>query len=612
LNLPDLNGVQKTGFVHFCCWPCVCDAHDWLKVDPTEIETSEGKRTFNFLVIGNPCQDSGVIPASAPDVTCVDGKLEKATYSTNGYAIVGMLQDYDTSKHSTDENEVLGGGTLSKCESRAQDGYHSGMGQIFREVAAIDVPKSGMEVKLSKAETKEAKQQYCNVGGAYNEYQTLLQKAQSNAVLLAGAVYRGTNHYRCYDAAEEKLQQEGVCHATMDISDELWGYLKCLYPNEVTSNRMMMHSYLYIGGEMVGNGFVLDEYMDRRYTWAQMEQKMQNAGAAFTCKLDCDSLLDAEQLAELNEAIAEQPIVLYGWEGCPCVAMARERFASRHACFVENTWTNPQDSKMKYLQCKYGDEHHSFIWFNEKKADGSMAGGTFLGNGFYLGKDKMSDSQFEGLLAKSGDRQECAGTEDRSLLGGELESCTDENDRTTTGFTRSGSCVWQANDGGYHQVCVRMSNQFIAQSARIDHNDLSSVTGENQHWCICAWAWASAVTRDPENYEGIHLECGRTNKRLRDVYQLHIDSGREICSPGNVCYKAEKALEAVNKLCPEEGAFELKSPQKRIQKHESEQIKPYSPKNDYYLEPILAFAFAICLTFGILKKHTGRDAFKLS
>ena len=101
---------------------------------------------------------------------------------------------------------------------------------------------------------------------------------------------------------------------------------------------MMMHSYLYVGGEMVGNGFVLDEYMDRRYTWTQMEQKMQNAGAAFTCKLNCDSLLDAEQLAELNKAIAEQPIVLYGWEGCPCVAMARERFASRHACFVENTW----------------------------------------------------------------------------------------------------------------------------------------------------------------------------------------------------------------------------------------------------------------------------------
>ena len=86
-----------------------------MKVDPTEIETSEGKRTFNFLVIGNPCQDSAVIPASAPDVTCVDGKLEKATYSTSGYAIVGMLQDCDASKHSTDENEVLGGGALSKC-----------------------------------------------------------------------------------------------------------------------------------------------------------------------------------------------------------------------------------------------------------------------------------------------------------------------------------------------------------------------------------------------------------------------------------------------------------------------------------------------------------------
>ena len=92
-------------------------------------------------------------------------------------------------------------------------------------------------------------------------------------------------------------------------------------------------------------------------------------------------------------------------------------------------------------------------------------------------------------------------------------------------------------------------------------------------------------------------ECGRTNKRLRDVYQLHIDSGREICSPGNVCYKAEKALEAVNKLCPEEGSFELESPQKRIQKHESEQVKPFSPKKDYYLEPIFAFVTPIFAIF---------------
>merc|ERR1719230_1064631 len=25
---------KKRGFVHFCCWPCVCDANDLIKVDP--------------------------------------------------------------------------------------------------------------------------------------------------------------------------------------------------------------------------------------------------------------------------------------------------------------------------------------------------------------------------------------------------------------------------------------------------------------------------------------------------------------------------------------------------------------------------------------------------
>lgn len=228
----------------------------------------------------------------------------------------------------------------------------------------------------------------------------------------------------------------------------------------------------------------------------------------------------------------------------------------------------------------------------------------------------MSNTRFESLLERSGARRECQGLEDQSLLGGELEACTDENDQTTTGFTRSGSCVWQPSDRGYHQVCVRMSNQFITQSAIIDKNDLSSVTGEGQHWCICAWAWASSVTRDPENFEGIHLECGRTNQRLREVYQTYIDSGNDICSPGGVCYKARAALDAVNKLCPEQeqavngkraALLQSKHQQQTLQQDE---VKPISPKNAYYYEPIVAFSFAILITFGmcyvIQRKSSGR------
>jgi len=307
--------------------------------------------------------------------------------------------------------------------------------------------------------------------------------------------------------------------------------------------------------------------------------------------VECDSLLDEASRNEISKLVAERPVVMYGWESCPCVATARTRFMSKHVCFVENTWLDPEDPKMAYLQCVYGSEHHSFIWFNDKQADGSMAGGNFIGNGFALGPTKMSDATFEGLVAKSGASQECQGLEEENLQGGELESCSDASDVTTTGFTRSGSCVWQANDGGYHQVCVKMSNEFLDVSANVDKNDLSSVVSEGGHWCICAWAWASAVQRDPVNYEGITLECGRTNARLRQVYQMHVDQNKDLCSPGGICYKAKQALDAVNALCPEETGLSLTKAKEYPLNQPQETDKP---------REVVFFASSLYATYGLV------------
>merc|ERR1712146_623866 len=72
------------------------------------------------------------------------------------------------------------------------------------------------------------------------------------------------------------------------------------------------------------------------------------------------------------------------------------------------------------------------------------------------------------------------------------------------------------------------------------------------HWCICAWAFAAAVQRDPVDYEGIILDCERTNKRLRSVYKMYIKAGEDLRSPSGAYYKAAAALEAVNKICGDE------------------------------------------------------------
>ena len=42
------------GFVYHCCWPCVCDAMDLIRVDTLTVPTASGDEQMNFLVIGDP------------------------------------------------------------------------------------------------------------------------------------------------------------------------------------------------------------------------------------------------------------------------------------------------------------------------------------------------------------------------------------------------------------------------------------------------------------------------------------------------------------------------------------------------------------------------------
>uniref|UniRef100_A0A6T0XAU3 Uncharacterized protein n=1 Tax=Alexandrium monilatum TaxID=311494 RepID=A0A6T0XAU3_9DINO len=87
-----------------------------------------------------------------------------------------------------------------------------------------------------------------------------------------------------------------------------------------------------------------------------------------------------------------------------------------------------------------------------------------------------------------------------------------------------------------------MSEHFLQQSAQQDVNDLSPVVQPGGHWCICAWAWASAVERDPKGAEGLQLDCNATNGRLREVYKQFTSL------PGRV-YASRAALARVDALC---------------------------------------------------------------
>jgi uncharacterized protein (DUF2237 family) len=200
------------------------------------------------------------------------------------------------------------------------------------------------------------------------------------------------------------------------------------------------------------------------------------------------------------------------------------------------------------MQCRYGSQHHSFIFL----------GGQFMGNGFDFNIHSRQaefgqESVFRPLALAAHVPQTCPFIGLQNLVGGSLRSCTQSNDRMNTGWTRSGSCNWAANDQGYHEVCVEMSQEFLQRSASVDGNDLSSVVQRGGHWCICAWAFASAVTAattqelqsgDPN---GLRLQCDATNGKLRDVYS-HFAT---LQSPTHHSYLSVNALQLVDRLCPD-------------------------------------------------------------
>lgn len=168
VTLPRVGGGNVTGVTRHCCWPCICDATELVKVDTKKINTATGPKSFNFLVIGDPCLHeeelktvytdpfSGgqtTLAQDAPEVTCHNGKLTNAVYSDNGYPMIGML--FDAPAGAAPQEAMLGTlpsseqvqanlisqdatwGFGKMCTERKKEGYNSGMGKIFHKVAII-------------------------------------------------------------------------------------------------------------------------------------------------------------------------------------------------------------------------------------------------------------------------------------------------------------------------------------------------------------------------------------------------------------------------------------------------------------------------------------------
>ena len=83
-----------------------------------------------------------------------------------------------------------------------------------------------------------------------------------------------------------------------------------------------------------------------------------------------------------------------------------------------------------------------------------------------------------------------------NVLGTALVPCSYD---PLTGFFRDGCCNTAADDTGSHVVCVKVTDDFLAFSARRG-NDLATPRPEyrfrglraGDRWCLCALRWREA------------------------------------------------------------------------------------------------------------------------
>lgn len=111
---------------------------------------------------------------------------------------------------------------------------------------------------------------------------------------------------------------------------------------------------------------------------------------------------------------------------------------------------------------------------------------------------------------------------DRNVLGGELESCSDD---PLTGFYRDGCCRTGPEDGGSHTICAVVTLEFLEHQRSIG-NDLGTPIPEygfpglmpGDRWCVTAANWLRA------HHDGAaaYVVLASTDQRALEIVPLAV------------------------------------------------------------------------------------------
>jgi len=319
---------------------------------------------------------------------------------------------------------------------------------------------------------------------------------------------------RCTEAVKGALQSKGMQYTMKEFSapfqyaagaSDVWDWLHCSYPNDATPAGMIMHSYVFTGGQFQGEGFAAAEKVQQGL--------LTGPSGGTTCE---EQFPDEAEVVKQYQENSSNKVLLFGWLSCPCTSIAQTRFAANSVCFEGRTWANPSSKLMAYLQCKEGQpEDHSFVYIRN-----ANQAWEFEGNGFMFDDSAMADEKFQSLVTKSLASTACKTANVKvNVYGTALQECRSNPADMAGSWQDDGTCSEQM--GGIHEICIE---HLPADFSSETHQSAWSQQRADQRHCVCIGAWSlymSDAKKHPENAAKIMPHCSAIPETALTSRYLH-------------------------------------------------------------------------------------------